>query len=56
MQDFFCDEAWFHLSGFVNSQDYRTWSAYTPHNTLEVPLHTIKISACVAMSQRLHLF
>jgi hypothetical protein len=56
MQDFFCDEAWFHLSGFVNSQNYRTWSAYTPHNILEVPLHTIKISACVAMSRRLHLF
>jgi hypothetical protein len=28
MQDI-TDEVWFHLSGFSNSQNYRTWSAYS---------------------------
>lgn len=28
---FFSDEAWFHLSGYINSQNYRTWSAENPH-------------------------
>ncbi|GJQ79280.1 hypothetical protein Trydic_g5523 [Trypoxylus dichotomus] len=28
---FFSDKAWFHLSGYVNSQNYRTWSVENPH-------------------------
>ncbi|CAH1374634.1 unnamed protein product, partial [Tenebrio molitor] len=39
---FFTDEAWFHLSGFINSQNYRTWSAHNPHNVIQVPLHLLK--------------
>jgi hypothetical protein len=35
----FSDEAWFYLSCFVNSQNYRTWSAYNPG----VPLHPIHL-------------
>jgi len=31
-QVFFTDEAWFHLSGYVNSQNYRTWRTENPHN------------------------
>lgn len=49
---FFSDEAWFHLSGYVNSQNYRTWSTENPHNYIEVPLHSIKIGVWVAMSRR----
>ncbi|RZC32536.1 hypothetical protein BDFB_015173, partial [Asbolus verrucosus] len=45
------DEAWFHLSGFINSQNYRTWSAHNPHNTIEAPLHPLKIGVWVAMSR-----
>jgi hypothetical protein len=39
----FSDEAWFYLSCFVNSQNYRTWSAYNPHNFIGVPLHPIQL-------------
>ncbi|CAH1365997.1 unnamed protein product, partial [Tenebrio molitor] len=28
---FFSDEAWVHLSGYVNSQNYRIWSSENPH-------------------------
>ncbi|CAH1366225.1 unnamed protein product, partial [Tenebrio molitor] len=27
---FFTGEAWFHLSGYVNSQNYRTWATENP--------------------------
>jgi hypothetical protein len=30
---------WFHLSGYVNSQNYRTWRTENPHNFTESPLH-----------------
>jgi hypothetical protein len=33
---FFSDEAWFHLSRFVTSQNYTTRSARDPHNVMEV--------------------
>jgi len=39
---FFIDEAWFHLSGYVNSQNYRTRRTETPHNYTETPLHPQK--------------
>ena len=29
---FFTDEAWFHLSGYVNSQNTRIWAAENPHS------------------------
>ena len=28
---FFGDEAWFHLSGYMNSQNSRAWSTVNPH-------------------------
>jgi hypothetical protein len=28
---FFDDEAWFHLLGYLNSQNIRMWSAENPH-------------------------
>lgn len=49
---FFSDEAWFHLSGYVNSQNYRTWATENPHNFVETSLHPIKIGVWVAMSRR----
>jgi len=41
-QVFFTDEAWFHLSGYVNSQNHRTWGTENPHNYTETALHPQK--------------
>lgn len=49
---FFTDEAWFHLSGYINSQNYRTWCAENPHVLRETSLHPIKIGVWVAISRR----
>jgi hypothetical protein len=48
----FTDEAWFHLSGYVNSQNYRTWRAENPQNYTENPLHPQKIGVWYAISRR----
>jgi hypothetical protein len=39
---FFTDQAWFHLSGYVNSQNRRIWSSINPNVSYEVPLHHVK--------------
>jgi hypothetical protein len=39
----YCDEAWFHLSGYVNSQNSRIWSAENPHAFYERPLQLLKV-------------
>lgn len=49
---FFTDEAWFHLSGYVNSQNYRTWGAENPHVFIETDLHPIKVGVWVGISRR----
>lgn len=49
---FFSDEAWFHLSGYVNSQNMRMWSGENPHYYTEVPLHSQKIGVWAAISRR----
>lgn len=49
---FMSDEAWFHLSGYVNSQNYRTWGTENPHEFVETSLHPQKIGVWVAMSRR----
>lgn len=48
----FTDESWFHLSGYVNSQNMRMWSAENPHFFIESPLHPQKIGVWAAVSQR----
>jgi hypothetical protein len=40
---FFTDEAWFHLSGYINSQNTRVWALENPHEFKETPLHPLKI-------------
>ncbi|KAJ8934538.1 hypothetical protein NQ318_012917 [Aromia moschata] len=35
--------AWFHLSGYVNSQNMRVWSSYNPHFYIETLLHSQKL-------------
>lgn len=49
---FMSDEAWFHLSGYINSQNYRTWATENPHHFVETSLHPAKIGVWVAMSRR----
>ena len=40
---FMSDEAWFYLSGYVNSQNTRYWSSKNPHVIHKTPLHDLKI-------------
>jgi hypothetical protein len=47
---FYTDEAWFHLSGYVNSQNNRYWSAENSYSIYEVPLHDVKIGVWCAIS------
>src|SRR5699024_11571821 len=48
---FFSDEAWFHLSGYVNSQNYRIWSTENPHAFIQTPLHPQKVGVWLAVSR-----
>jgi len=48
---FFTDEAWFYLSGAVNSQNSRIWSAANPYEFHESPLHDQKIGVWLAISR-----
>jgi hypothetical protein len=48
----FSDEAWFHLQGYINTQNNRYWSSENPHLTHEVPLHPLKFGVCCAVSAR----
>ena len=49
---FFSDEAYFHLSGYVNSQNFRTWAPENPHQFVESPLFPQKIGVWCAVSRR----
>lgn len=48
---FFTDEAWFHLSGYVNSQNNRLWSSENPHEFHQVPLYDQKVGVWCAISR-----
>ena len=49
---FFTNEAWFSLSGYVNSQNRRHWCADNPNIIFELPLHNQKIGVLCAISAR----
>jgi hypothetical protein len=49
---FYSDEAWFHLSGYVNSHNSRIRSAENPHTFHERPLHSLKVSVRCAVFRR----
>ncbi|XP_076545898.1 uncharacterized protein LOC143305599 [Osmia lignaria lignaria] len=49
---FFSDEAWFHLNGYINSQNSRTWSTTNPHEFFEQPLHSSKVGVWCAISRK----
>jgi hypothetical protein len=48
----FSDKAWFHLSGYVNSQNTPLWASENPHELHEEPLHSKKVGVFCALSQR----
>ncbi|GFV34778.1 uncharacterized protein TNCV_1450821 [Trichonephila clavipes] len=41
------DEAHFHLDGSVNTHNCRIWESDNPHSTLQVPLHSPKVTVWV---------
>ena len=47
---FMSDKAWFHLSGYVNSQNTHYWSSENPHVIHETSLHDLKIGVWCAVS------
>lgn len=44
------DEAHFHLSGYVNKQNFRYWSQNNPQHLHEKPLHSEKVTVWCAIS------
>jgi len=48
----FSDEVWFHVSGYVNSQNSSIWASESPNAIYEEPLHSEKISVWCGMSRR----
>jgi hypothetical protein len=49
---FFSAEAWFHLQGYVNTQNNRYLSSQNPHLTHEVPFHPVRVGVCFVASAR----
>jgi hypothetical protein len=47
---FMSDEAWFHVSGYVNAQNSRIWDTKNPHVLHQRPLHDIKVGVWCAVS------
>jgi hypothetical protein len=51
---FFSDEAWFHLQGYINTNNNPYWSSQNPHLTHEVPRYPVKIGVwCAASAKRI---
>ncbi len=48
---FFFDKVWFHISGYINAQNYHTWSMTKPHVYHKSLLHPLKISMWYALSR-----
>jgi hypothetical protein len=50
---FFYDEAWFHLQGYINTQNNCYWGSQNPHLTHEVLLHPVKGSVWCVRARRI---
>jgi hypothetical protein len=51
---FFTDEAWFHLSEYVNSQNIRLWGSKNPHEFKAMSLHDQKVGGVVCHKSCAH--
>jgi hypothetical protein len=49
---FITNEAYFHLSGYVNARNTRIWNDKYPHSVHQIPLHDTKIGVWCAVSAR----
>jgi hypothetical protein len=49
---FYSDEEWFHLTGYVNSQNTHLWLTKNHHTAYETPLQSVKIDVWCAVSHR----
>jgi hypothetical protein len=49
---FFSDEAWFHLPGYISTQNNRYWSSQNPHLTHDVPAPSSEVGVLCAVSER----
>jgi hypothetical protein len=47
---FFTDEAWFHILGYVNTQNTQLWSSENPYAVHEKPLQDQKLGVQDAIS------
>lgn len=45
------NEAWFHLQGYINSQNYRYWTTEKPDIIHKIPLHDKKVGVWYTMSR-----
>ena len=50
----FSDEAWFHLSGYISSQNSRIWASENPNAIHEEPPHSEKIGVLCGMASECH--
>jgi hypothetical protein len=48
---FSSNEAWFHLSGYINSQNSHVWQAFNLHEIMETTLLDQKVSVLCTLSQ-----
>jgi len=44
------DEAYFHLSGYVNKQNYRYWAPENPQQLHQRPLHSERLTVCCGIA------
>ncbi|RZC32753.1 hypothetical protein BDFB_014488 [Asbolus verrucosus] len=47
----FSDKAWFHISGYVKSQNTRIWRTENPHEVIEMGLQPVKIGVWAGFSR-----
>jgi hypothetical protein len=45
------NEAWFHLSGYINYQNSHVWPAFNLHEIMETPLLDQKVDVWCTLSQ-----
>ena len=48
----YSDEAWVHLDGYVNAQNYRMWASENPHEFRTTGLHPQKLGVWCGISRR----
>jgi hypothetical protein len=49
---FFSDAVWFHLQGYINTQNNRFWISQNPHLTHKEPLHPVNVGVWCAVRAR----